>query len=203
MAGKTYDLLDPLPSAAPVLDTDYRLLGRGTTTYKHAMTNAILDPMPILIGVTDAGPAAERCQYTDDPLAWWEIARMPLYTNGSGSQWVDLVYIPEMKQTFAVANLNNGGNKNVIASTRDGRNWSGRADDQTTANNGIAWSPALGLIAIARSSGSTTSNRIMTSPDGNTWTERALPVINIALNTIAWSPTQAIFVAMGDTNAVY
>jgi hypothetical protein len=200
MPGFHIDALDILP--LPVQTDDEAMVGRGSQTFRTPITSPLL-PIPTLIGLTDQGPDQERCMISDDPLVWWELARMPRYPNGSASVWKDLVYVSALKQIFAVAGLNNGGNKNTIAASRDGRQWAGRGDDATAANNGIAWSPSLALLCVVGSSGTTTSNRVRTSPDGFTWTERALPTINIALNSVAWSPTLALFCAVGDTNTIF
>jgi hypothetical protein len=91
----------------------------------------------------------------------------------------------------------------VIAASRDGRRWAGRSNDDTAIHKGIAWAPSIPLLCICGEAGSTTSNRIRTSPDGLTWTERALPTINQTLRCIAWSPTLSLFVTMGTSNSVF
>jgi hypothetical protein len=198
-SGFTIDQLTSLTT--PTQTDDVQIIGRGAQSFKAPLTTPL--PIPILVGLTDQGPDQERCMISDDPLVWWELARMPRYANGSASVWKDLVYASSLKQLFAVAGLNNGGNKNTIAASRDGRQWAGRGDDATAANNGIAWAPSIPLLCVVGSSGTTTSNRVRTSPDGFTWTERALPTINIALNSVAWSPSLALFCAVGDSNTIF
>jgi len=63
--------------------------------------------------------------------------------------------------------------------------------------NAIAWSPELGLFA-AVSSGTVGSvnTRVITSPDGVTWTARATPA-GVLYNDIIWSASLGLFVAVG------
>jgi hypothetical protein len=179
MSGKKINALDVL--TLPLLQDDERVVGRGTKSYRTKVINPV----------------------SDDPLTWWEKVDMPVYINGTQSSWYDALYAPELKTLFAVAGLNGGSNRNVIAASRDGRKWAGRSDDSTAVHKGIAWAPSIPLLCIAGEAGSTTSARIRTSPDGYIWTERSLPTINQTLRCIAWSPTLSLFVAMGTSNSVF
>jgi hypothetical protein len=199
MSGDTINNLTQL--TLPLGQDDVRMIGRGAQTFQSPVTNPVY-PIPILFGVTSAD-SAPRGLISDDPTVWWETVDMPVYLNGSQSNWSDAVYVPEWKLLFACAALNNGGNKNVIAASRDGRKWAGRGDDLTAVHNGIAWAPSISTLCIVGAAGTTTSNRVRTSTDGIVWTERALPTINITLNCVAWSPTLSRFVAMGSSNVVF
>lgn len=69
----------------------------------------------------------------------------------------------------------------------------------TTAENNWkagAWSPELGLFAVVGSAG--TGNRIMTSPDGQTWTLRSFAT-DVFWRDITWSSTLGIFAAVGNS----
>jgi hypothetical protein len=201
MSGLKIDELDLLTT--PALLTDERLVGRGSETFRTPLRTA--GAPPTILGVIDSG--FPRCSFTHDPLVWWDMAQMPQYVNGSESSWSDVIWVPSRQEFWAIAALNNGGNRNVIAVSKDGVRWSGRANDATTVNTGIAFAPTLGTsgrFCICRQAGSTTSNRIWTSDDGFTWTERALPTINInGLACIAWSPALSLFVVMGSSNTVF
>jgi hypothetical protein len=199
MSGFQINGLDVLP--LPLQQDDERIVGRGTHSYRTKLINPT-QPVPILLGLTDSN-STPRGQISDDPLTWWEPVDMPNYLNGTPSNWYDAVYAPELKTLFAVAGLNGGSNRNVIVASRDGRRWAGRSNDDTAVHKGIAWAPSIPLLCIAGEAGSTTSNRIRTSPDGLVWTERALPTINMTLRCIAWSPTLSLFVAMGASNVVF
>lgn len=63
---------------------------------------------------------------------------------------------------------------------------------------GVAWSPALNLFVAVADSGAT--NRAMTSPDGKTWTARALSA-SLLWNKITWSPSLGIFCACSRNNS--
>src|SRR5687767_8109247 len=65
------------------------------------------------------------------------------------------------------------------------------------ANNwiGVTWSPELGLFAAVSNIG--TLNRVMTSPDGNTWTPRSALAANDHWRSITWSSARNLFVAVG------
>lgn len=67
--------------------------------------------------------------------------------------------------------------------------------------NSVAWSPELRLFVAVALTG--TGNRIMSSPDGTTWTIRTSPADN-TWNSVTWSSDLRIFCAVsgGTTNAV-
>jgi hypothetical protein len=73
------------------------------------------------------------------------------------------------------------------------------------ANNNwrcVCWSPELGIFVAVAVSG--TKNRVMTSPDGITWTYQFNPV-DINYQSICWSPELSLFVVVsnsGSTNRV-
>ena len=56
----------------------------------------------------------------------------------------------------------------------------------------ITWSPELTLFCAVSSGG---TSRIMTSPDGITWTARTAPELN-SWNSITWSPALSLFCAV-------
>ena len=61
---------------------------------------------------------------------------------------------------------------------------------------GIAWAPELGLFAAVANTG--TGNRVMTSPDGITWTSRT-SAADIGWLAIAWAPELGLFAAVANT----
>lgn len=75
-------------------------------------------------------------------------------------------------------------------------------DTQTSAADlswyGIAWAPSLGLFAAVAYSG--TGSRVMTSPDGETWTLRSTPADNSWLD-VCWSPDLSLFVAVAQSGS--
>ena len=62
----------------------------------------------------------------------------------------------------------------------------------------VCWSPQLGIFVASAASG--TGNRVMTSPDGITWTARTTPADN-NWKGVCWSPQLGLFVAVADTGA--
>lgn len=198
--GVKINALDPL--SLPIRTTDNKIIGRGTQSFRTPVLTP--DPLPILAAVVDSGPPSLRGMISWDPINFWEQVHLPVFANNSGSSWADLIYVDAYKELWAVAALNGGDNKNTIAVSKDGRNWSGRSSDETSVNNGIAYSPSLDLFVVCRGGGITTSDRIFTSNDhGRTWTTRTLSVASVDLRCVAWSPTLSLFCAMGVSNAVW
>jgi len=64
-----------------------------------------------------------------------------------------------------------------------------------TDNNwrSVTWSPELGLFAAVSDNG--TGNRVMTSPDGITWTSRTSATDNRWFS-VTWSPELGLFAAV-------
>ena len=75
------------------------------------------------------------------------------------------------------------------------KKWSGRSAAAANSWRGITWSPSLGLFCAISNDG-TTSNNIMTSPDGITWTSRTSPATN-TWESITWAPSLGLFCAVG------
>mgnify|MGYP003627899590 CR=1 FL=1 len=70
--------------------------------------------------------------------------------------------------------------------------WVARTAASTSAWNGMAWSPELGIFCALSSSD------CMTSPDGNTWTTRTVP--NHGWSSIVWSSDQSQFVGVAENS---
>lgn len=62
----------------------------------------------------------------------------------------------------------------------------------------VTWSPDISLFTAVASDGA--ANRIMTSPDGLTWTVRTHPS-NAEWQDVVWSPALNLFVAVGGYNS--
>ena len=60
----------------------------------------------------------------------------------------------------------------------------------------VCWSAELSLFVAVAASG--TGNRVMTSPDGITWTARTSAADN-AWRAVCWSPELSLFVAVADS----
>jgi ASC-1-like (ASCH) protein len=84
-----------------------------------------------------------------------------------------------------------GGNQ--IACSSNGITWTtGITISEVSTLLSVCWSPQLRLFAAVSRFG---TFKIITSPDGITWTPRALPETN-GMITICWSPELRIFVAI-------
>jgi hypothetical protein len=57
----------------------------------------------------------------------------------------------------------------------------------------VCWSPEAGLFVAVANTG--TGNRVMTSPDGITWTARTSAADN-QWHSVTWSPEAGLFVAV-------
>ena len=73
--------------------------------------------------------------------------------------------------------------------------WTSRNSAADNLWRAVCWAPELGLFAAVSNSG--TSDRIMTSPDGITWTTRTTP--NNEWLDITWSPQLGLFAAVGNS----
>ena len=72
--------------------------------------------------------------------------------------------------------------------------WTSRASANDSMNwTSVCWSPELSLFVALASGG--TGNRVMTSPDGITWTSRAS--YSMGWRSVCWSPELSLFVAVG------
>lgn len=70
--------------------------------------------------------------------------------------------------------------------------WSYKTIPEANFWKAVAWSPELSLFCAVSSDG---TNRVMTSPDGKTWTARSAAAAS-AWEDVVWSPEQAIFLAV-------
>ena len=72
--------------------------------------------------------------------------------------------------------------------------WTGYASsNDSNAWRNVCWSPELGLFVATAEVG---TNRVMTSPDGITWTGQTVP--NNYWLGVCWSPQKSLFVAVAE-----
>lgn len=68
--------------------------------------------------------------------------------------------------------------------------------------NNLCWSPDLALfVAVGTQNSGSSTNRVMTSPDGATWTIRAAATA-VNWQSVTWASALSLFVAVGVTNSV-
>jgi hypothetical protein len=123
------------------------------------------------------------------------------YTSVDGSNWItyganmnfnpiSICWSPEL--AIFVAVTNNQLNSGRLHTSTDGQSWTSRTIP--TANqwlNSVCWSSELGLFVAVANSG--TNNRVITSPDGITWTARTTN--NNQWVSVCWAPELGLFVA--------
>jgi hypothetical protein len=76
-----------------------------------------------------------------------------------------------------------------------GEDWVPRTPAADNGWRGVCWSPELTLFVAVAESG---TDRVMTSPDGITWTIRDSAVEHQHWASVCWSPEQTLFVAVSD-----
>jgi hypothetical protein len=69
--------------------------------------------------------------------------------------------------------------------------WTARSASDANSWLSVCWSPELSIFVAVAQNG---TNRVMTSPDGITWTARSTP--SGYWNSVCWSPELSIFVAV-------
>lgn len=83
----------------------------------------------------------------------------------------------------------------TITTSTEGTSWVARSAAEANSWNGICWSEDLGLFVAVGSSG---THRVMTSPDGLTWTARVhATMASDSWKAVCWSPELSLFVAVG------
>ena len=115
------------------------------------------------------------------------------------NQWRSVCWSPELSLFVTVALT---GTNRVMTSS-DGITWTVRPIPTDLSNNAwwtVCWAPnvpSLGTgLFVAVAEGGT--NRVMTSPDGITWTPRTAAELNSWVS-VCWSPQLSLFVAVAET----
>jgi len=82
----------------------------------------------------------------------------------------------------------------VTLAARAAGNWIAKTASAANQWSSICYSPELQLFVAV--STAATPNAVMTSPDGNTWTARAVPGLLTPWDSVCWSPELGIFCAV-------
>lgn len=135
---------------------------------------------------------------------------------GNGA-WSSITWSPELGKFVAVAKSSSFpiGTVQRIMSSTDAKNWTLVSGTNVPTTPGVftsvTWSAELDLfvaVVCGRTSLNTcigtTNLRVMTSPDGDVWTERVTPDTDSTWQSIVWSPELNLFVAVSDggTNSI-
>ena len=131
----------------------------------------------------------------------WEFHTSNLGTNNP----LTICWSPEKALFVAATGLG-------TATSTNGKTWTGYTarislQNSTSTNENIrdiCWSAEKGLFVGVMSpvAGQQSSELACTSPDGVTWTLRSTPYLNIAWNSVTWSPQLGLFVAVGQWHGV-
>ena len=115
----------------------------------------------------------------------------------NSNNWRSICWSPELSMFVAVAKQHN---QRVLYSY-DGINWTGawsvNGDTHYEDWQCVCWSPELSKFVAVATWVQDNAYRVMTSPDGISWTARTNGVDNSAAwNSVCWSPELSIFVAV-------
>jgi hypothetical protein len=115
----------------------------------------------------------------------WTLQTTPVpYTN-----LYAVTYAPSLSLLVCVGT-------NTVLTSPDAITWTSRTPANSNAWSGLAWSPSLSLFVAVSTSGA--GSRLMTSPNGITWTGIAVPV-HIWYD-VTWSIELSLFIAVNYTN---
>ncbi len=120
----------------------------------------------------------------------WTLAS----TGNPGKRYRTIAWSPELN-LFAMTG-SNGTSPDVLTSP-DGVTWTIRYTDGSTGWAYIIWAPGANGTGLFVATPQNSNTNFITSPDGITWTQRASPAAGTYFQSVAWSPTVGIFVAMG------
>lgn len=108
----------------------------------------------------------------------------------SATSWQSICWSAELGLFVAVSSA---GITNSVCTSADGETWTPRAGASGTNYwNSVCWSAELGLFVAVANTG---TNRVMTSPDGITWTARVAAAANQWLS-VCWSAELGLFIAV-------
>lgn len=115
-----------------------------------------------------------------------------------------VVVVPTGSVSGSVSVTTEGGTTSLAGYTVLSNAWSTNAAPGGHHWLAVAWSPDLHLFAAVSSDGQSSAhgwNRVMTSPDGVSWTSRDAPEATWSTDWsgITWSHEQSLFVAVGSS----
>jgi hypothetical protein len=127
----------------------------------------------IFCAVASGGTAGIRVMTSPDGINWTAQSSIA----SPDGPWREITWSETLGLFVAVAQGNTSGGSHQVMTSPDGINWTSRTSaDGNQWWTGVTWAPELNRF-VAVSAGTNTdggigvtSNRVMTSPDGTTWT---------------------------------
>jgi hypothetical protein len=112
-------------------------------------------------------------------------------TGGAAGPWYSIAW-SSSRSTLVATGLN------TVMTSQDGITWVSRTPAENGSWNTVCWSYEVGLFVAG---GGGTTNNIMSSPDGVTWTIR--PYNSLAVNAVCWSSKLSMFAAGSSSWMIY
>lgn len=157
-----------------------------------------LTPSRRMVAIGDTAPAdigEEATAWSPNGFQWY----IDYANRGANAEAMyGMAVRPSDELTVAV-----GDNGRILTSTDRGATWTERTSGTTKPIRDVAYSPSLGLFVAVCYVVDTAEDKILTSPDGITWTVRNTGFTGVThwFYSIDWSPTLEIFAAVGRTGA--
>ena len=138
----------------------------------------------VAVGTGTSTSTEFRVMTSSNGITWTGVI-----TSGINFSWLSVCWSPELRRFVAVAS------DGVVMTSSNGSTWS-PTSVETSNWESVCWSPELELFVAVASSG---ANRVMTSPDGLSWTPRSAAAANQWIS-VCWSSELNLFVAVANTN---
>ncbi len=186
-------------------------VGRTFTRLRPSVKSILLFVLAAVSVVTVAPISqVQAAGVSNSALKWTTQAT----TAGNGN-WQSVTYSPELGRFVAVANFSSfptATNRRIMWSN-DGKNWVLASPVVGSITRpvftSVTWSPSLNLFvtvmctdSVAATCASGAGNTIVTSPDGDTWTQRTSPDATSTWRSITWGAGKFVAVADLGTNQV-
>jgi hypothetical protein len=138
--------------------------------------------------------------YSSDGITWNGII---IIGGSSDIRCRSIAWSPQLSLLVAVGVNGSTGTKFIYTSS-NGINWSSSFTSSTLDLTSVCWSPQLSLfVTVASINTSSSTQVVMTSPNGTTWTFRSIPSGATFLESVCWSPQLSLFTAVGrSTNQI-
>ena len=175
---------DAYPSLNPLSNGDLAVktwIGRVSANETNSWRSICWSPQ-LRIFVAVAGTGTNRVMTSPDGITW--TGRL---SSNESNYWSNVCWSPELRLFVAVSF--NGTNQAMTS--EDGITWTGSVTPLGSWWS-VCWSPERGIfVAVARG-----NTRVMTSPNGITWTPRTSANQTNVWYSVCWSPQLGIFVAV-------